>query len=42
MPWSMIGGFAVGGLMDVGFVPNTDDLLVVSSQGRGFHIDTER
>ncbi|MCC9603767.1 hypothetical protein LOC67_24720 [Stieleria sp. JC731] len=34
-PWSVIGGSLVGGLTDIGFVPNTDDLLVVSSQGRG-------
>ena len=34
-PWSVIGGSSVGGLTDIGFVPNTDDLLVVSSQGRG-------
>lgn len=34
-PWSAIGGSAVGGLTEIGFVPDTDDLLVVSSQGRG-------
>lgn len=34
-PRSVIGGSAVGGLTDIGFVPGTDDLLVVSSQGRG-------
>lgn len=34
-PWSVIGGSAVGGLTEIGFVPGTDDLLVVSSQGRG-------
>jgi len=34
-PWSVAGSFAVGGLTDIGFVPNSDDLLVISSQGRG-------
>ncbi|MEM9646551.1 MAG: hypothetical protein AAF989_16280, partial [Planctomycetota bacterium] len=34
-PWSVIGGSAVGGLTEIGFVPGTDDLLVLSSQGRG-------
>ncbi len=34
-PWALIGGSAVGGLTEIGFVPDTDDLLVVSSQGRG-------
>jgi hypothetical protein len=34
-PWSVVGGSAVGGLTEIGFVPGTDDLLVVSSQGRG-------
>ena len=34
-PWSLIGGYAVGGLTEIGFVPGTDDLLVISSQGRG-------
>jgi len=34
-PWSVIGSSAVGGLTAVGFVPGTDDLLVVSRQGRG-------
>ena len=34
-PWSIVGAFAVGGLTEIGFVPNSDDLLVVSSQGRG-------
>lgn len=34
-PWSVVGMFAIGGLTEVGFVPNSDDLLVLSSQGRG-------
>ncbi|WP_404310845.1 hypothetical protein [Neorhodopirellula lusitana] len=34
-PWSVIGGSAVGGLTEIGFVPGTDDLLVLSGQGRG-------
>lgn len=35
MPWKSVGAFAVGGLTDVGFGPGSDNLLVISSQGRG-------
>jgi hypothetical protein len=34
-PWRAIGGSGIGGLTEVGFADGTDDLLVVSSQGRG-------
>lgn len=34
-PWKASGGFAVGGLTEVGFGEDSDLLLVVSSQGRG-------
>ena len=34
-PWRVVGGSAVGGLTEVGFAGGSDDLLVVSSQGRG-------
>lgn len=34
-PWRIVGGSGVGGLIAVGFADGTDDLLVVSSQGRG-------
>ena len=34
-PWSLIGEYSIGGLTEIGFVPESDDLLVVSSQGRG-------
>jgi hypothetical protein len=34
-PWSLVSSTVVGGLMQVGYADGTDDLLVVSSQGRG-------
>lgn len=34
-PWKSVGAFAVGGLTDVGFAPGSDNLLVISSRGRG-------
>lgn len=34
-PWRVVGGSSIGGLTEVGFADGTDDLLVVSSQGRG-------
>jgi hypothetical protein len=34
-PWRIAGGAGIGGLTEVGFADGTDDLLVVSSQGRG-------
>jgi hypothetical protein len=34
-PWTNRGGGAIGGLTEVGFAPDSDMLLVVSSQGRG-------
>jgi hypothetical protein len=34
-PWRLIGGSSIGGLIAVGYADRTDDLLVVSSQGRG-------
>lgn len=34
-PWILISSSVVGGLMQVGYADGTDDLLVVSSQGRG-------
>jgi len=34
-PWRIAGGSGVGGLTNVGFADGTDELLVVSSQGRG-------
>jgi hypothetical protein len=36
-PWIASGTQAVGGLTDVGFIPGTDFLLVLSSQGRGIY-----
>jgi hypothetical protein len=34
-PWKLISTVAIGGLRSVGFDSNSDNLLVVSSQGRG-------
>ncbi len=34
-PWKMVGGSSIGGLTEIGFADGSDDLLVVSSQGRG-------
>lgn len=34
-PWRLVGGSSIGGLTEVGYADGTDDLLVVSSQGRG-------
>lgn len=34
-PWNLVSSSVVGGLMQVGYADGTDDLLVVSSQGRG-------
>lgn len=34
-PWVLTGHSIIGGLTEVGFAPETDDLLVVSSFGRG-------
>lgn len=34
-PWHIVGGSSIGGLTAVGFADNSDDLLVVSHQGRG-------
>lgn len=34
-PWRIVGGSSIGGLTEVGFADGSDDLLVVSSQGRG-------
>ena len=34
-PWRVVGGSSIGGLTEVGFADGSDDLLVVSSQGRG-------
>jgi hypothetical protein len=34
-PWKLIGCSSIGGLTAVGYADRTDDLLVVSSQGRG-------
>ena len=34
-PWSLVSRSGVGGLIQVGYADGTDDLLVVSSQGRG-------
>jgi hypothetical protein len=34
-PWKLVAGAAIGGLRSVGFDRNSDQLLVVSSQGRG-------
>ena len=36
-PWRASGTLPVGGLTDVGFIPGTDFLLVLSSQGRGIY-----
>jgi len=35
MPWKLVGGSSIGGLTEVGFADISDDLLVLSSQGRG-------
>jgi len=34
-PWKLIGDFAIGGLLAIGYASQKDYLLVVSSQGRG-------
>jgi hypothetical protein len=34
-PWKKVTGFAIGGLTEVGYAPDSDLLLVVSGQGRG-------
>lgn len=34
-PWRVVGGSGIGGLTEVRFADNSDDLLVVSHQGRG-------
>jgi hypothetical protein len=34
-PWRLVADVAVGGLHSIGFVPQTEELLVVSQQGRG-------
>jgi hypothetical protein len=34
-PWKSAAIFAIGGLTEVGYAPDTDLLLVISSQGRG-------
>lgn len=34
-PWRLVGIGSIGGLTDIGFIPNSNDLLVVSSSGRG-------
>ena len=34
-PWRVVGVSGIGGLTEVGFADGTDDLLIVSSQGRG-------
>ncbi|WP_442510510.1 hypothetical protein SH528x_002135 [Novipirellula sp. SH528] len=33
-PWKLAGGSFIGGLSDVGYVPDTDDVLAVSAEGR--------
>ncbi|MBX7174913.1 MAG: hypothetical protein K1X72_28310 [Pyrinomonadaceae bacterium] len=33
--WKKVNSFAIGGLTQVGYAPNSDILLVVSHQGRG-------
>lgn len=35
LPWKLLATFAVGGLTEIGYAPDSDALLVVSSQGRG-------
>lgn len=34
-PWRNIGAISIGGLTEIGFAEDSDDLLVVSHQGRG-------
>ena len=34
-PWRIVCGSSIGGLTEIGFADGADDLLVVSSQGRG-------
>jgi hypothetical protein len=34
-PWRAVASFGVGGLTHVGYAPDSDAILVVSSQGRG-------
>lgn len=36
-PWKLIATHAVGGLSEIGYAPNSDLLLAVSSQGRGVY-----
>ena len=40
-PWRCVGVLAVGGLTEIGFVPESDRLLVVSGQGRGLFDATD-
>lgn len=35
VPWKKVASFGIGGLTEVGYAPDSDLLLVVSSQGRG-------
>src|SRR5205085_11009349 len=34
-PWRHVEDFAIGGLRNIGFAPDSDVMLVVSSQGAG-------
>lgn len=34
-PWRKVGEYAIGGLLAIGYAPQSDYLLVASSQGRG-------
>ena len=36
-PWKLIASHAVGGLTEIGFAPDSDLLLAISSQGRGVY-----
>lgn len=34
-PWHLVAELAVGGLHSIGFIPQAEELLIVSQQGRG-------
>lgn len=37
LPWKLIATHAVGGLTEIGYAPDSDLLLAISSQGRGVY-----
>lgn len=37
LPWQHVADVSIGGLYAIGFVPGTEDVLVISQQGRGVY-----